>query len=192
MIGTIEPTEGSRMQGLPDEALAQVAAYFQALSEPTRLQIPIFCAVPIFGSRLHEICVENGYIGDVNFVDFVTTKSVIHAPGVDPSEIERTVYQINLTVNFVHNYNLKAGNYETAAKYFENVVTKYPGHAFGHYGLARAYEGLGYVERAAESRRRFIGMIACDPWWREQAERYGLPVNGCPSADEAFAATECF
>jgi DNA-binding transcriptional ArsR family regulator len=27
------------MQGLPDEALGQVAAYFQALSEPTRLQI---------------------------------------------------------------------------------------------------------------------------------------------------------
>jgi len=28
-----------QMEGLPDEALAQVAAYFQALSEPTRLQI---------------------------------------------------------------------------------------------------------------------------------------------------------
>jgi DNA-binding transcriptional ArsR family regulator len=27
------------MEGLPDEALQQVAAYFQALSEPTRLQI---------------------------------------------------------------------------------------------------------------------------------------------------------
>lgn len=28
-----------RMEDLPDEALAQVAAYFQALSEPTRLRI---------------------------------------------------------------------------------------------------------------------------------------------------------
>ena len=27
------------MEGLPEEALVQVAAYFQALSEPTRLQI---------------------------------------------------------------------------------------------------------------------------------------------------------
>ena len=27
------------MEGLPPEALEQVAAYFQALSEPTRLQI---------------------------------------------------------------------------------------------------------------------------------------------------------
>jgi DNA-binding transcriptional ArsR family regulator len=29
----------TEMQDLPDESLAQVAAYFQALSEPTRLQI---------------------------------------------------------------------------------------------------------------------------------------------------------
>lgn len=32
-------TSCSRMQGLPPEALSQVASYFQALSEPTRLQI---------------------------------------------------------------------------------------------------------------------------------------------------------
>lgn len=29
----------TNMEGLPDEALAEVAAYFQALAEPTRLQI---------------------------------------------------------------------------------------------------------------------------------------------------------
>jgi DNA-binding transcriptional ArsR family regulator len=32
-------TSCPRMEGLPPEALSQVAAYFQALSEPTRLQI---------------------------------------------------------------------------------------------------------------------------------------------------------
>ena len=38
-MSTPQPTACARMEGLPDEALAQVAAYFQALSEPTRLQI---------------------------------------------------------------------------------------------------------------------------------------------------------
>lgn len=33
------PSECPSMQGLPPEALEQVAAYFQALSEPTRLRI---------------------------------------------------------------------------------------------------------------------------------------------------------
>lgn len=36
---TLKPPVCPSMEGLPDEALLQVAAYFQALSEPTRLQI---------------------------------------------------------------------------------------------------------------------------------------------------------
>ena len=38
-MATLQHPVCPRMEGLPDEALAQVAAYFQALSEPTRLQI---------------------------------------------------------------------------------------------------------------------------------------------------------
>ena len=134
----------------------------------------IFCAVPIFGSRLHEICVDKGYIEETNFLDHVNTKSVIRAPGVDPDEIERTAYQMNLMANFVHNFNLKAGNYETARRYFENVVNKYPAHAFGHYALAQAYDGLGRANDAVESRRKFDEILAADDWWREQSEKYGL------------------
>lgn len=37
--GDVESRPCVAMQDLPDEALHQVAAYFQALSEPTRLQI---------------------------------------------------------------------------------------------------------------------------------------------------------
>jgi DNA-binding transcriptional ArsR family regulator len=39
IMATQQPHTCQRMDGLPDEALVQVAAYFQALSEPTRLQI---------------------------------------------------------------------------------------------------------------------------------------------------------
>jgi DNA-binding transcriptional ArsR family regulator len=39
MMRAWQPTPRHPMEGLPDEALAQVAAYFQVLSEPTRLQI---------------------------------------------------------------------------------------------------------------------------------------------------------
>lgn len=38
-MATQQPQACQNMEGLPDEALAQVASYFQALSEPTRLQI---------------------------------------------------------------------------------------------------------------------------------------------------------
>jgi DNA-binding transcriptional ArsR family regulator len=39
IMATPQNLSGTWMEGLPDEALAQVAAYFQTLSEPTRLQI---------------------------------------------------------------------------------------------------------------------------------------------------------
>lgn len=137
----------------------------------------IFCAVPIFGSRLHDICVDNGYIQESGFLDHINTKSVIRAPGVDPEAIERTAYRMNLAVNFVHNYNLKAGNYETAVHYFENVVNKYPGHAFGHHALARAYEGVGRAGDAAAERMRYEEIVAGDAWWREQSEQHGLAMG---------------
>ena len=35
----LQPAPHARMEGMPTEALEQVAAYFQTLSEPTRLQI---------------------------------------------------------------------------------------------------------------------------------------------------------
>jgi DNA-binding transcriptional ArsR family regulator len=38
-MATVQPPACPSMEGLPSEALAQVAAYFQALAEPTRLQI---------------------------------------------------------------------------------------------------------------------------------------------------------
>jgi DNA-binding transcriptional ArsR family regulator len=39
IMATSQPSECPSMKGLPPEALDQVATYFQALSEPTRLRI---------------------------------------------------------------------------------------------------------------------------------------------------------
>ena len=39
MIPSVSQRVCQRMESLPNEALTQVAAYFQALSEPTRLQV---------------------------------------------------------------------------------------------------------------------------------------------------------
>jgi len=134
----------------------------------------VFCAVPIFGSRLYDICIENGYLNHSGFLEHVNTKCVITAPGVDPEEIEKTAYEFNLIVNFVNNYNLKMGNYETAIKYFSNVTSRYPEHAFGHYYLAKALEGVGNQARADEESALFKRIVSNDPWWRTLGEKFGL------------------
>ncbi len=138
--------------------------------------VHVFCAIPIVGSRLHDICVENGYIVNSSLADQVTTKSVISAPGVDPELIEQLAYEMNLSVNFVNNFNLRTGRYDTAIYYFQNVVDKYPDHAFGHYYLAQAYEGKGGHEAIVEqARRRYREIVASDPWWQNHSAKYGLP-----------------
>jgi len=135
----------------------------------------IYCAIPIFGSRLYDICADNGYIENSNQLDFINTKSVIRAPGVDPEEIEKMAYQINLTVNFVYNNNIKLGNFETAIKYFSNVCEKYPDHAFAHYFISLAYSLAGVdLIKAKEHKSRFHSIVASDPWWAKQVVKYNL------------------
>jgi uncharacterized radical SAM superfamily protein len=160
--------------GLPGEMPEHRRETLQMLLEAGFDWAHIFCAVPILGSRLHEICVINGYIDEKDFADHVVAKSVIHAPGVDPDDIERTAYYFNLSVNFVHNYNMKIENYQTAVDYFANVANKYPNHAFGHYFLAKALEGCGRFDEADKSRKKYRQAIEADPWWHEHAVAHGL------------------
>jgi radical SAM superfamily enzyme YgiQ (UPF0313 family) len=142
----------------------------------------IFCAQPIFGSRLHEICVDKGYIDQKEFLEQVSSKPIIRAPGVDPERIGQTAYTLNLEVNFVHNFNLQAGNLDTALQYFQNVVDKYPDHALGHHAIARALEKRGDSEGAARARARYEQIIEEDAWWRDHARHFGLTGEGTGTA----------
>lgn len=138
----------------------------------------VYCAIPIFGSRLYDICADNGYIENTNALDFITTKSVIRAPGIDPDEIEATAYEMNLQVNFVHNSNMKTGNYDTAIKYFKNVCDKYPDHAFAHYFLGEAYQKSNLDEnKAAMHHEQFLKIVKSDNWWMRQSEKYEISMT---------------
>lgn len=130
--------------------------------------VHVYCAIPIYGSRLYDICVENGYISNTDSEDFITTKSVIRAPGVDPEEIEKAAYEMNLSVNFVNNYNMKIGNYELAEDYFKNVCLKYPTHCFGQLYLSESLRAQG-KSGWEESLRLAIEIFETDSFWREKA-----------------------
>lgn len=147
----------------------------------------IFCAQPIFGSRLHELCVDKGYIDQGEFLEQVSSKPVIHAPGVDPERIGRTAYLLNLEVNFIHNFNLREGDLDAALRYFRNVVDKYPNHALGHHALGRALFKAGDEAGAQEAMARFEHIVAEDDWWREHARHFGL-LDGSGAPAQHLAA----
>ncbi len=134
-----------------------------------------FIAIPVVGSRLYDICIENNYLTDKNFRNHLHSKSIIKAPGVDPKKMQQIQYIFNLDANFVHNYNVRFGNYEVALIYFQKIVQKYPKHAFVYYALSECYKLSGKdINLAKQYASNFQKIINSDPEWRFYAEHFGL------------------
>ena len=162
--------------GLPGEQDEHRQETLQMLLDCGFDWVHVYLAMPIFGSRLYDICIENGYIENTNSQDFVATKSVIRAPGVDPEKLEAYAYEMQIRVNFVENHNMKIGRYDVPADYMKNVVSKYPDHALGHFFLAKCYRATGRAALADEHFARFQDICARDAWWRGMAEKYRVAL----------------
>jgi anaerobic magnesium-protoporphyrin IX monomethyl ester cyclase len=160
--------------GLPGEQDAHRDETLQMLLDSGFDWVHVYLAMPIFGSRLYDICIENGYIENAQSQDFVATKSVIRAPGIDPVKLEAFAYEMQIRVNFVENYNMKIGRYDVPMDYLKNVVSKYPNHAFGHYFLSKCYRATGKEALADEHLVQFLDICEHDNWWFDMAEKYGV------------------
>lgn len=163
--------------GLPGEQDEHRAETLQMLIDSGFDWVHVYLAMPIFGSRLYDICVENGYIENTNSQDFVATKSVIRAPGIDPVKLEAYAYEMQIRVNFVENHNMKIGRYDVPMSYLKNVVSKYPDHAFGHYFLSKCYRETGSAALADEHLGRFEDICSRDEWWSGMAAKYGVQTG---------------
>lgn len=100
--------------------------------------VHIFIAIPVSGSRLYDICINNNYLVDNDITKHNIFNANIKSPGIDPKEIEKFAYYMNLNLNFISNYNMRIGKYETAEKYFRNVVEKYPDHNIARHFLNKS------------------------------------------------------
>jgi len=176
--------------GLPGEQDEHREETLQMLLDCGFDWVHVYLAMPIFGSRLYDICVENGYIENAKSQDFVATKSVIRAPGVDPVKLEAFAYEMQIRVNFVENHNIKIGRYDVPVDYMKNVVSKYPDHAFGHYYLAECYRATGRGALADEHLARFGDICGRDEWWRGMAAKYGVGVSHAMIAPMREAALQ--
>jgi anaerobic magnesium-protoporphyrin IX monomethyl ester cyclase len=160
--------------GLPGENDRHRAETVDMLLENDFDWVHAYLAVPIVGSRLYDICIENGYIDSTAAEDYVVTKSVIRAPGIDPEKLEPFAYETQLRVNFVENSNIENKRYEIAIKYMENVCNKYPGHAFGHHYLAHCYAQTGRHTLAESHRLQAERIFTKDPFWSNLRNKYIL------------------
>jgi radical SAM superfamily enzyme YgiQ (UPF0313 family) len=141
-------------------------------------------ASPVRGSALYTICKEKGYIDpNLGIGEIESNKYIIHAPelGLTADRITRQAYHMNLNVNFVNNRQMRLGNYEVAARCFEEVIDRYDEHAFAHYYLAEAYRELGInPQKISDNMERFELLIRQDNDWQEYAQTFGLISSPVP------------
>jgi radical SAM superfamily enzyme YgiQ (UPF0313 family) len=131
----------------------------------------IFIAIPVAGSRLYDICVENGYLVSDDFSRHLASKGNIKAPEIDPVEIEKEAYEMNLNINFVNKFNLKNGRYNKANEYFIKIAEKYPDHAFAHFYASKAFKGLNLQEKEKYHREKFQSIISEDSDWNNYSKK---------------------
>jgi len=102
---------------------------------------------------------------------------MINAPeiGLEPEKITRVAYLMNLETNFVNNRQMRIGNFNAAAKCFEEVLERYDQHAFAHYYLAKAYEQSGgSLQSIEDNRKAFHSIIESEPIWQDYAGVFNL------------------
>jgi anaerobic magnesium-protoporphyrin IX monomethyl ester cyclase len=133
-------------------------------------------ASPIRGSELYDICVKNQYIPEkMGIGEYELGTYIIRAPGLDPETLPQKSYRMNLDVNFINNRRMRIGDYQVAARCFEDVIERYREHAFAHYFLAKAYEKIGgNDQKVQDNMRLYDAIIAKNDTWRSHADHFGL------------------
>jgi radical SAM superfamily enzyme YgiQ (UPF0313 family) len=136
-------------------------------------------ATPLRGSRLYDICIENGYIDkDLKIGEIEDKKYIIKTPELDPEYISRQTYLMNLDINFVNNYRMKIGDYKVAANCFHDVIKRYSSHAFAYYYLAKAQEALNKSPELIKlNMNKFHEIIENDSTWKEYSQYYNLNLG---------------
>lgn len=126
-------------------------------------------ATPFKGSRLYKICIENNYVTeeDINSTDM--KNAIINTPNMSAEYITEKTYLMNLELNFVFNYRMKIGDFETALIWFNEVAKKYPDHAFAHYYISKAYEAMNETVKAEKHFTAFKDIIINNDDWRKYA-----------------------
>jgi radical SAM superfamily enzyme YgiQ (UPF0313 family) len=168
------PMRAFFMIGLPGESEENRRETAEFIRKTGFNWVAIMIATPIAGSELFKICIENNYLVSTNIEDFHFGKANIKTDEFTPEHIESTRYLMNLDFNFINNYDLLNGNYETALLAFKDVIRRVPNHAFAFYSAAQCYEKLGMQNEQKLYFEKFVNIIDNDKKWRSYAESFKL------------------
>lgn len=159
--------------GLPGETKQDIedARAFLKTIDPN--WYPILCATPLLGTELFDICIKNNYLkGDYIGCDF--KNAVIETEDFTADYIQDKAYLLNLELNFVHNTDMRLGNYELALKKFESTIRVKNDHALAYYFAAKCYKMLNSDEKYQTYKAKYQEIIEQSEFWNRYAVEFAL------------------
>lgn len=106
-------------------------------------------ATPLLGSEMFEQFLDMGVI-DFESRNWMNSylKRDFDTEDFKAKELEEIAYYLNLEVNFLHNRQMRLGDWELALQVFKNVAEKHHFHIVAHYQILLCLENLGRHEDA--------------------------------------------
>ena len=160
--------------GLPGETKQDIADAREFLKTVNANWFRIYVATPLFGSEMYDMCIENDY-----FVESVLGANYKHAvvqtKDFTAEYIQDMAYVMNLELNFVHNPDLRLGQYDAALKGFQTALRARPDHALAHYYSHVCHEKLGNSAESAKALEQ-AKEYAAAPFWRKYIDMFELPL----------------
>ena len=126
---------------------------------------------PLVGTPLYDEMLEEGYIDHTAEYWSETAYGLrnFDTKEISAEELNELLYDANISVNFLNNFNVRTGNYRVAITMFRNIVDDYPYHIIGWYMLHICYKKIGdkdesskcikTIKKLLETDNRAVGMF---------------------------------
>jgi len=161
--------------GLPGETKDDIEDSRRFLKTIGANWFGVFCANPLVGSEMFEICMKNDYLKH-DWIGSDYKKAVVETKDWSSDYIQSTAYELNLELNFVYNSDCQLGNYEQALDGFLRAIRAKDDHAFAYYYAAQCYQKLGLDDKYGTCARKY-NEYAKIPFWSALTKKYGMQPN---------------
>lgn len=163
--------------GLPGETKAEMDESVEFLKNVGINWFKVFVFSPLVGSQLYQLCNQKGYIGRT-FLDGDYKHPTVVTEEFDEKYMSEKIYEINLLLNFICNYDFAVGKYEDALKGFQLAICARPDHALAYYYSSRCYEALHQEENAIKYMKSCMNILATSIYWNNVFMKYGVHTDG--------------
>lgn len=162
--------------GLPGETKQDIEDARAFLKTINANWFLIFCANPLVGSEMLDICLKKNYLKS-SYIDCDYKKAIVETEDFTAEYIQEMAYILNLELNFVKNSDYCLGDYKMALKGFENAIRAKSDHAIAYYYAALCYDKLGDADKAHHYMNTAKKIAAEKPFWRKYVDMCNIPLD---------------